>query len=266
MFVLGAEDHRVRQQARERPLTDTMIITAGAKKAVGRHGLDPCIRLVCRTRPRLTWDTVCPSRSSRRRAKRRRYRRVVTTDRDVELDAVLIGGREPVSITFVDYDPDWALRFGSLRDRIRAAVGPVAIDVEHIGSTAVPGLAAKPIIDILLTVRDVDDEATYVPPMVRAGFVLRVREPGHRMFRTPERGVHVHVYEPRHQAVRDYLDLRDWLRLDGRDRTRYAEAKRALAARSWSDMNYYADAKSEVITLVLGRARRWRESTLGSST
>jgi GrpB-like predicted nucleotidyltransferase (UPF0157 family) len=76
----------------------------------------------------------------------------------------------------------------------------------------------------------------------------------------------VHVYEPRHQAVRDYLDLRDWLRLDGRDRTRYAEAKRALAARSWSDMNYYADAKSEVITLVLGRARRWRESTLGSST
>lgn len=179
-------------------------------------------------------------------------------ERDAYLDSVLIGGREPVTIIVAGYDQDWPVQFASIRDRLRAALGPVALDIEHIGSTSVPGLAAKPIIDVLVTVADIGDESTYVPALEGAGFVLRVREPEHRMFRTPGKDVHVHLYEPGHHSVADYLDLRDWLRLDQADRDLYAGAKRDLAQRPWSDMNYYADAKTGVIQEVLARARAWR--------
>ena len=160
-----------------------------------------------------------------------------------------------------DYDPAWPSRFAELEARIRSALGEVALAVEHIGSTSVPGLAAKPIIDVLVVVADVDAESSYVPPMEDAGFVLRVREAGHRMFRTPERDVHVHVYSSGDQAITDYLDLRDWLRVDESDRALYADVKRDLATRPWSDMNHYAEAKSDVIQQVLGRARAWRAAS-----
>ena len=176
------------------------------------------------------------------------------------LDGVLIGGREHVPIVVVDPDERWAERYAVLRERLRAALGSAALRVEHIGSTAVAGLAAKPIIDVLVTVRDVEDEAAFVPPMERAGFVLRVREPEHRMLRTPARDVHVHVYEPEHAAVSAYLDLRDWLRVDADDRALYERTKRLLATRTWTDMNAYADAKTDVITAILRRARTWRAS------
>jgi GrpB-like predicted nucleotidyltransferase (UPF0157 family) len=172
-----------------------------------------------------------------------------------ELDAVLIGGREPVTITVVEYDARWPAMFEELALRIREALGPAALGVEHIGSTAVPGLAAKPIIDVLLTVAEVQDEQGYVPSLAEAGLQLRVREPGHRMLRTPQRTAHVHVYEPDAPAVQAYRDLRDRLRSDRRDRELYAATKRRLARRSWADMNEYADAKSEVIGEILRRAR-----------
>jgi GrpB-like predicted nucleotidyltransferase (UPF0157 family) len=177
---------------------------------------------------------------------------------DRYLDAVLIGGREPVALVISDYDPAWPARFAEIEGRIRVALGDVALEVEHIGSTSVPDLAAKPIVDVLLVVADVDDEPSYVAPMEDAGFVLRVREAGHRMFRTPDRDVHIHVYPSGDQAIRDYLDLRDWLRVDESDRTSYEDVKRDLAQRPWSDMNHYAEAKSDVIQEVLGRARAWR--------
>jgi GrpB-like predicted nucleotidyltransferase (UPF0157 family) len=180
---------------------------------------------------------------------------------DRHLDSVLIGGREPFTPVISDHDSTWASRFAELEVHIRAALGDAALAVEHIGSTAVPNLAAKPIIDVLVVVADVEDEAAYVPPMVDAGFVLRVREPGHRMFRTPERDVHVHVYASGDQAITDYLDLRDWLRVDESDRALYADVKRDLARRRWTDMNHYADAKTDVIQQVLGRARAWRAAT-----
>lgn len=179
-------------------------------------------------------------------------------DHDDYLDSVLIGGRESVSITIVSYDATWPRRFRELRRRVELALAVTALSVEHIGSTSVPGLAAKPIIDMLLTVRSVDDEAAYVDALEQVGFVLRVREPGHRMFRTPERDVHLHVYAPGEQAVVDYLDLRDWLRESESDRALYVATKRDLAEREWSDMNHYADAKSDVIRAVLGRAKAWR--------
>lgn len=173
------------------------------------------------------------------------------------LDHVLIGGPEKRDIVIVDYDPAWPGRFQRERDRIHDALGTLARSVEHIGSTAVPELAAKPIIDVLVIVDDLDHEERYRPALERAGYVLRVREPGHRMFRTPGRDVHVHLWPPDDDEARRQLLFRDWLRHSSSDRRRYERVKRDLATRDWPDMNYYAKAKSQVITEILGRAERW---------
>lgn len=178
--------------------------------------------------------------------------------RDAELDAVLIGGREQRTIVIVEYDEEWPQRYDALARRISQALAGVAFSVEHIGSTSVPGLAAKPIIDILLTVAVVEDENAYLPALEAAGFVLRVREDGHRLFRTLERDTHIHVYAAGAAAVTDYRDLRDWLRVSANDRTLYASTKKQLARQEWSDMNYYADAKTDVVREILARAREWR--------
>ncbi len=144
------------------------------------------------------------------------------------MEQVVIGGREPAAISLVDYDEPWRERFQKTNELVRRALGENALSVEHIGSTSVPGLAAKPIIDVLLTVNDITDEGAYLPLLEAVGFVLRVREPKHRMLRTPARDVHLHVYEPHCREVRDYLDLCDWLRVSPDDRALYATTKRAL--------------------------------------
>jgi GrpB-like predicted nucleotidyltransferase (UPF0157 family) len=182
----------------------------------------------------------------------------MASDQDAQLDAVLVGGREKTQIRVVDYDSEWVHAYERRRQLIEGALQSCALNVQHIGSTSVVGLAAKPIIDILVTVPDIDDEPAYLPLMESVGFVLRVREPGHRMFRTPDRDVHVHFYEPQDPAVADYLDLRDWLRVSQEDRDLYAETKRVLAERSWEDMNYYAEAKTDIISAILAHAREWR--------
>src|SRR6188472_1450231 len=99
----------------------------------------------------------------------------------VGCEAELIGGRERRPIVLVPYDPSWAARFERERRRIAAALGPCALRLDHIGSTAVVGLVAKPIVDIDISVADVEDEEAYVPALERAGYRLRVREPRHRM-------------------------------------------------------------------------------------
>ena len=176
-----------------------------------------------------------------------------------DAERVLVGGLEPVTrIVIADYDPAWPGRYEVERARVAAALGPVALRVEHIGSTSIPGLAAKPIIDILVVVADVDDEEAFGPPLVEAGYELRVREPGHRMFRTPVRDVHIHFYAEGSQEIIDYLDLRDWLRGNAEGRDRYAAVKRALSTRPWNDVNDYAVAKSDVVQDTLRRAREWR--------
>lgn len=167
----------------------------------------------------------------------------------------LVGGIEKRALVLVEHDPAWAERYADLARRIREAVGQAAVAVEHIGSTSVPGLAAKPIVDVLVTVPDITAEEDYLEPLVAAGFPLRVREPGHRMVRTPERDANIHVVEVGAQAAEDYLVLRDHLRVDAEDRQLYEDTKRALVQRDWPDTNAYADAKTEVVEAIKARAR-----------
>ena len=127
----------------------------------------------------------------------------------------LIGGVEERAIVVVPYRQEWPATFARHRERIAAALGAAALGIDHIGSTAVPGLAAKPIVDMLVVVPDSADEDAYLPAMERAGYALRVREPGfeeHRMFRTPERDVHVHVLSAGSREIERYLRFRDALR------------------------------------------------------
>jgi GrpB-like predicted nucleotidyltransferase (UPF0157 family) len=176
---------------------------------------------------------------------------------DAYLDAVLIGGREERELILVDYVPTWATRFARERVRILDALGEVAGRVEHVGSTAVPGLAAKPIVDILVVVDDPDDEAGYLDAMEGAGYELRVREAGHRMFRTPERDVHVHVWKAGSEDERRHLLFRDWLRQAPDDRAHYGSVKRRFVGERFTDMNYYAKAKGPVIEEIMRRAETW---------
>ena len=173
------------------------------------------------------------------------------------LSQVLIGGMESPVIEIVDYDPGWPRRFTREAAKIHAALSGHAQLIEHIGSTAVPGLAAKPIIDILLVVGDAADEGAYLPALEAAGYVLRVREPDfheHRMLRTPANDIHVHVFSPDSPEIERYLLLRDWLRRDAADRELYARTKRDLAAQRWPSVDHYAEAKSEVIEAIIARA------------
>ena len=170
---------------------------------------------------------------------------------------VLIGGREKREILIVDYDPMWPERFEAQRARIEHSLGSRALRVDHVGSTSVPGLAAKPIIDIDVSVTDPDDELAYLADLEETGYVLRVRESGHRMLRTPERDVHVHICGLESEWALRHVLFRDWLRISGPDRTVYEAAKRKLAQRDWGDMNDYADAKDDVIVDITGRAQLW---------
>lgn len=176
----------------------------------------------------------------------------------------MIGELENSVIELADYDPAWPLRFEREAERIRAALGGRALRAEHIGSTAVPGLAAKPIIDILLVVPDSADEDAYLPALEAAGYELRVREPDffeHRMFRTPQRDVHVHVLSPGCPEIERYLLLRDHLRADAAERALYERTKRELAARAWPTMQHYAEAKTEVVEGIIARAAAAKERT-----
>ncbi|MFI9405121.1 GrpB family protein [Nocardia sp. NPDC052316] len=172
----------------------------------------------------------------------------------------LIGGVEKRDIRIVDYDPAWPQRFAAEHARIARALGLTARRIDHIGSTSVPGLAAKPIIDIDLSVPEVEDQAGYLPPLLAAGYQLRVREPGHRMVRTVQRDVHVHIVTVGSDWERRHLLFRDWLRHDGGDRIAYERLKRQLAQRNWPDMNAYADAKGPLIAEITQRAQSWAES------
>ena len=129
--------------------------------------------------------------------------------------------------------------------------------IEHVGSTSVPGLAAKPLIDIVLVVADTTDEDAYVPPLEAAGYVLRIREPDwfeHRLFKGPDTNVNVHTFSEGSEEVDRMVGFCDWLRTHDDDRDLYLAAKRELAQREWKYVQNYADAKSTVVREILVRA------------
>jgi len=170
----------------------------------------------------------------------------------------IIGGPEALEAGLHDYNVRWAQDYRDHRRRILDALAAVDVDVEHIGSTSVPGLAAKPIVDIVVTVPDITAEEDYLDELLAAGYELRVREPRHRLVRTPARDVHVHLYGRGDASIDEYLLLRDHLRTDANDRALYESVKRSLIGQPWDDMNDYADAKNDVILTIKARARAAR--------
>lgn len=161
------------------------------------------------------------------------------------------------TIVLTEYDPEWPRLFEREAARIRAALGPKVLYIEHVGSTSVPGLAAKPLIDIVLVVADTRDEGAYVPQLEAAGYVLRIREPDwfeHRCFKGPDTNVNVHAFSDGCEEIDRMLVFRDWLRTHDDDRDLYLNAKRDLAEREWKHVQNYADAKSAVVQEILGRA------------
>jgi GrpB-like predicted nucleotidyltransferase (UPF0157 family) len=160
-------------------------------------------------------------------------------------------------IRLADYDPAWPALFEREAARIRAVLGDRVRRLEHVGSTSVPGLAAKPIIDILLIVADPADEDAYVAPLVQAGYRLTIREPGwheHRLLKGPDTDINLHVHPPDSPEIDRNLRFRDHLRADPGDRALYERTKRGLAAQDWTYMQQYADAKSDVVEEILRRS------------
>lgn len=176
-----------------------------------------------------------------------------------EIRAYTIGElkRHDAPVTLVDYDPQWPRLYEREERRIRAALGDKVIRIEHTGSTSVPGLAAKPIIDIVLVVPDSADESAYVPQLEAAGYVLRIREPDwheHRLFKGPDTNVNVHTFSPGCPEIERMVGFRDWLSTHDGDRNLYERAKRELASRDWQYVQHYADAKTEVVEAIIARA------------
>ncbi len=160
-------------------------------------------------------------------------------------------------ITLAEYDAGWPALFSREADRIRAVLGDSVILIEHAGSTSVPGLAAKPIIDIVLAVPDSADEQAYVPPLEAAGYVLRAREPDwfeHRMFKGPDTDINLHVFTAGCTEIERMLLFRNWLRASDADRAAYLQVKRDLAQRTWRHVQHYADAKTAIVQEIVARA------------
>lgn len=178
---------------------------------------------------------------------------------EADIDAHTIGGARPHGgpIVLAEYDATWPDLFRQEATRIKHVLGDTAIRIEHVGSTSVPGLAAKPIIDILMEVADSSDEPTYVTPLESSAYELRIREPGwweHRMLKAADKDVNLHVFTVGCPEVDRMLRFRDHLRSSPADRKLYDARKRDLASRDWAYVQYYADAKTDVIEAIIARA------------
>ena len=160
-------------------------------------------------------------------------------------------------VNLVEYDPTWPAQYEAVAARIRAAIGDTAVVLEHAGSTSVPGLAAKNQIDVVLGVPDSTDEAAYVPALEAAGFEFAIREPEwfeHRLFRGTDPKVNLHAFSADCEEIGRMLAFRDWLRTHPEDRELYEREKRRLAEQTWNTMQDYADAKTEIVREIVGRA------------
>lgn len=177
----------------------------------------------------------------------------------------VIGPERPSDpIQIVAYDHEWPARFEQMRARLAAALGREAVRIEHVGSTAVPGLAAKAVIDIQISVADVNDEDAFRAPIESLGFAQRWIEPGHRYFRPPPglpRDYQVHVCSVGSNWERVHLLFRDYLRSHPVVAAEYEALKRDLAARHAHERIAYNDAKAPFIDATVASAEEWAQAT-----
>jgi len=181
--------------------------------------------------------------------------------REEQIEAMTIGELTPLTgpIVLVDSDPAWPALYAREEARIRGALGDRVLAIEHTGSTSVPGLAAKPIIDITMLVADVNDEAAWIPDLEAAGYVVRIRESepewyDHRVLKGPDTNVNLHVFSDGCVELERMVGFRDWLRTHDDDRDLYERTKRDLVTRDWQYVQNYADAKTEVVEAIVARA------------
>jgi len=180
-------------------------------------------------------------------------------EREEYLKKVVIGELKPHNgpINLVEYDYRWPELFNREANRIRSVLGKKALQIEHVGSTSVPGLCAKPIIDIILVVENSADEVSYVPELEKVGYTLKIREPSwyeHRMFKGPDTDINLHVFSKGTPEVERMIRFRDWLRKNQEDRDKYADIKRSLAELNWKHVQDYADAKTSIVEEIMNRA------------
>jgi GrpB-like predicted nucleotidyltransferase (UPF0157 family) len=177
---------------------------------------------------------------------------------ELRIRAATIGEPQRINgtIELCAYDAAWPELFRREAQRVNAVLGNQVLLLDHVGSTSVPGLPAKPIIDMLLVVADSSFEDAYVPPMEASGYVLRIREPDwyeHRLFKGPDTNINLHVFSSGCIEIDRMLGFRDHLRSSATDRALYAETKRQLASRQWNYVQEYADAKTEVVEAIIAR-------------
>ena len=187
-----------------------------------------------------------------------------------QIRAAQVGELVPLvaPIQIVDYDPEWPRLYEREATRVQSILGKRVLLIEHVGSTSVPGLAAKPKIDMLLVVANTADEPAYVPDMETAGYVLTIREPDwyeHRMFKGPDTDINLHVFSSGCTEIDRMLLFRNWLRSNESDRLLYERTKRQLASNNWKYMQNYADAKTSVVQEILTRAQKNTETDLKAS-
>lgn len=168
---------------------------------------------------------------------------------DPDEDPWIHGPPPPTTVVVVDYDPSWPDRYAILAGEIRAALGDAVLDLDHVGSTAVPGLAAKDVVDIDLTVADPRDEPAYLPALAGIGWRHELREPSwheHRGLSRREPRANLHVFGPDCPEVIRHRMFRDWLRSHPDDRRRYEAAKRSAVPGGGHVMDYNARKQDTV--------------------
>jgi GrpB-like predicted nucleotidyltransferase (UPF0157 family) len=179
-------------------------------------------------------------------------------DANPDEDPWVHGPPPPTTVSLVPYDPSWPDRYGALAAGIRSVLGAVVLDLDHVGSTSVPGLAAKDVIDIDLTVTDPRDEGAYVPALEAAGWRHVVREPSwheHRLLSHDEPRANLHVFGPDCPETVRHRMFRDWLRAHPDDRARYEEAKRAAVPGGGGVLDYNT-RKQDTIRAIYDRLFR----------
>ncbi len=181
-------------------------------------------------------------------------------DTDEEMAALRVSGTvtpHEAPISLFPYDPQWPAQYAREEAKIRAALGAAALVLEHVGSTSIPGMSAKPILDILLAVSDSADESSYVPQLTSQGYRLHLREPSweqHRVLKGDSPSVNLHVFTAGSREIIRMLAFRDRCRAVPQEAALYQTTKQALAARVWRHVQHYANAKSDVVEAIVARA------------